>query len=361
MSVGITNSLTLLVRITKTMALSNVPFRRAVTTSVMTVAMIAAPIFTAIAQAVTLNGAGATFPAPLYERYIKEFQSKNPGTKINYQAIGSGGGIKQFVAGVVDFGGSDAAMTDEDMNKVGKGVILVPTAGGAVAVVYNAPGVSNLKLSREALAEIFAGKITKWNDPKIAKDNAGVNLPSSDIKTVVRADSSGTTFIFTNALAATSGYFNGRVGKGTAPKWTTNPLKGKGNPGVTALVKQTQGSIGYVEFAFAKSNGLTYASVQNRKGDFVAPSVETANQALAGVTFPANFRVFEGNPSDGYPITGLTWMMVYKQYDGEKSAAMKKWLRWVLTDGQQINSSLDYTRIPEATVQKVLSKVDEIK
>ncbi len=343
------------------MTLSNVPFRRAVTTSVMAVAFAAAPIFTAIAQAVTLNGAGATFPAPLYERYIREFQGKNKDIKINYQAIGSGGGIKQFVAGVVDFGGSDAAMTDDDIKKVGKGVLLVPTAGGAVAVVYNAPGVSNLKLSREALAEIFAGKITKWNDAKIAKDNAGVNLPSSEIKTVVRADSSGTTFIFTNALETISGYFKGRVGKGTAPKWTTNPLKGKGNPGVAALVKQTAGSIGYVEFSYAKSNQLSFASVQNKKGEFVAPSVESANQALANVSFPDNFRVFEGNPSDGYPITGLTWMMVYKQYDGEKSAAMKKWLRWVLTDGQQLNAGLDYTRIPEATVQKVLTKIDEIK
>jgi phosphate transport system substrate-binding protein len=343
------------------MTLSKVALRRAVTTSAMAVAFAAAPVFTAIAQAVTLNGAGATFPAPLYEKYIKEFQSKNPGTKINYQAIGSGGGIKQFVAGVVDFGGSDAAMTDEEIAKVGKGVILVPTAGGAVAVVYNLPGVSNLKLSREALPEIFAGKITKWNDPKIAKDNPGVNLPSSEIKTVVRADGSGTTFIFTNAMSTISGYFKGRVGKGTAPKWTTNPLKGKGNPGVAALVKQTQGSVGYVEYAYAKSNGLSYAQVQNKKGEFVAPSVETANQALANVSFPDNFRVFEGDPSEGYPITGLTWMMVYKQYGGDKAAAMKSWLRWVLTDGQGLNAGLQYTRIPEATVQKVLSKVDEIK
>jgi phosphate transport system substrate-binding protein len=343
------------------MTLSKVPFRRAVTTSVMAVAFAAAPVFTAIAQAVTLNGAGATFPAPLYERYIKEFQSKNSGTKINYQAIGSGGGIRQFVAGVVDFGGSDAAMTDDDIRKVGRGVILVPTAGGAVSVVYNAPGVSNLKLSREALAEIFGGRITKWNDPKIAKDNAGVNLPNADIKTVVRADSSGTTFIFTNALAAMSNYFSGRVGKGTAPKWTTNPLKGRGNPGVAALVKQTQGSIGYVEFAFAKSNNLSMAQVQNRKGDFVSPSVETANAALANVKFPDNFRVFEGNPGDGYPITGLTWMMVYRTGYGGKATAMKNWLRWVLTDGQNMNAGLDYTRIPEDVTQRALAEVDKIQ
>ena len=339
------------------MAFSTVAFRRTLTTSVVTAAIAFGPILTAIAQAVTLNGAGATFPAPLYERYIAEFQSKNPDIKVNYQAIGSGGGIKQVIAGVVDFGGSDAAMTDDDIKKVGKGVILVPTAGGAVAVVYNLPGVSNLKLSRTSLPEIFAGKITRWNDPKIVKDNPGVNLPNTEIKSVVRADGSGTTFIFTNHLSTVSPYFKGRVGFGTAPKWTTNPIKGKGNAGVAAQVSRTANSIGYVEYAYAKQNNMSVAQVQNQKGDFILPSVESANEALSTVTFPANFRVFEGDPKAGYPITGLTWMMVYKQYDPDKAAAMKKWIEWVLTDGQKLNNSLQYTSIPADTAARALQTV----
>ncbi len=345
------------------MAFSTVAFRRTLTTSVVTVAVAFAPILTAIAQAVTLNGAGATFPAPLYERYIAEFQRKNPDIKVNYQAIGSGGGIKQVIAGVVDFGGSDAAMTDDDIKKVGKGVLLVPTAGGAVAVVYNLPGVSNLKLSRTALPEIFAGRITRWNDPKIAQDNPGVNLPNAEIKSVVRADGSGTTFIFSNHLSAISPYFKGRVGVGTAPKWTTNPIKGKGNPGVAAQVSRTANSIGYVEYAYAKQNKLSVAQVQNKKGDFMMPSVESANEALSTIVFPANFRVFEGDPKSGYPITGLTWMMVYKQYDdADKSAAMKKWVEWVLTDGQAFNNGLEYTRIPTETATRALQAVkNEVK
>lgn len=344
------------------MAFSTVAFRRTFTTSVVTAAIAFGPILTAIAQAVTLNGAGATFPAPLYERYISEFQKKNPDIKVNYQAIGSGGGIKQVLAGVVDFGGSDAAMTDADIQKVGRGVILVPTAGGAVAVVYNLPGVSNLKLSRTALPGIFSGKITRWNDAQIVKDNPGVNLPNSEIKSVVRADGSGTTFIFSNHLSAVDNYFKGRVGVGTAPKWATNPIKGKGNAGVAAQVSRTANSIGYVEYAYAKQNRLSIAQVQNRKGEFMMPSVESANAALSTVTFPANFRVFEGNPQSGYPITGLTWMMVYKQYTPEKSAAMKKWVEWVLTDGQALNNGLDYTSIPSATATRALQAVrNEVK
>lgn len=344
------------------MALSTT-FRRAVTASAVTVAISFSPVLTAIAEAVTLNGAGATFPALLYERYISEFKKKNPGTTVNYQAIGSGGGIRQTIAGVVDFGASDAAMTDEDIKKVNRGIILVPTAGGAVTPIYNLPGVSNLKLSREVLPEIFAGRITRWNDAKIAKDNPGVNLPNSEIKTVVRADGSGTTFIFTNHLSSVSPYFKGRVGVGTAPKWTTNPLKGRGNPGVAALVQKTPGSIGYVEHSYAEKNKIAMAAVQNKKGEFLTPSVDSANKALSAVNFPNNFRVFEGDPSDGYPITGLTWIMVYRQYDSkEKSDAVKQWVEYVLTEGQNLNAQLGFTRIPNDVAQRALQQVrNEVK
>jgi phosphate transport system substrate-binding protein len=340
------------------MVFSATAIRRTVAASAVTAAIAFGPIFTAIAQAVSLTGAGATFPVPLYERYIAEFKKKNPDISVSYQGVGSGAGIRQVIAGVVDFGGSDAAMTDSEIGRVSRGVLLVPTAGGAVAVVYNLPGVSGLKLSRSTLPDIFAGRITRWNDPKIAADNPGANLPDSEIKTVVRADGSGTTFIFTNHLAAISGYFKGRIGVGTAPNWTTNPIKGRGNPGVAAQVKSTVGSIGYVEFAYAKQNSMATVSVQNKKGEFVTPSLAEANKAMSNVSLPDNFRVFVKDPADGYPIVGLTWMMVYKQYDGGKAEAMKKWLKWVLTDGQELNDNLDYTRLKPADAQRVLQAVE---
>lgn len=244
-----------------------------------------------------------------------------------------------------------------------RGVILVPTAGGAVSVVYNLPDVTNLKLSRKVLPGIFAGQITRWNDPQIAADNPGVNLPSSAIRTVVRADGSGTTFIFTNHLSAISGYFRGRVGVNTAPRWTTNPIRGKGNPGVAAQVAQTAGSIGYVEYSYAKQRNLQSAQVQNKRGEFLAPSLEASNEALSTVQFPANFRTFVGDPGTGYPIVGLTWIMVYKQYDSpEKSAGMKQFVEWILTDGQALNAGLDYTRIPADVATRALQTVrSEVK
>ncbi|WP_445634292.1 phosphate ABC transporter substrate-binding protein PstS [Nostoc sp. DSM 114161] len=333
---------------------------RVVATSLVTTSVALSPMFGAIAQAQTLNGAGATFPAPLYERYAREVKKKYPDLKINYQAIGSGGGIRQVTAGTVDFGGSDAAMKDDEIAKVKNGVILVPTAGGAVSVVYNIPGVSNLKLSRATLPAIFAGQISNWNDPKIKADNPGVNLPNQPIKFVVRADGSGTTFIFTNHLSAINGYFKGRVGASTTPKWTLpNVLKGKGNPGVAALVARTPGSIGYVEYAYALKNNLKSAQIQNKQGEFVAPSLQSANAALATVNFPNNYRVFVGDPAQGYPIVGLTWIMVYKQYaDASKSDAIKKWVNWVLKDGQQYNDDLNYTKIPSDVANRVLQTVN---
>ncbi len=345
------------------MVFSATVLRRAVTASAVTLAITLSPVLSAIANAESLVGAGATFPDLLYKRYIAEFQKKNSGTKVTYQAVGSGAGIRQTIAGTVDFGGSDAAMTDAQMKEgaAGKrGIILVPTAGGSVVPVYNLPGVSGLKLGRTVLPEIFAGRITKWNDPKIVKDNPGVNLPDKTIKTVVRADGSGTTFIFTNHLAAVSGYFKGRVGVGTAPKWTTDPLKGRGNAGVSASVKQTEGSIGYVEFSYAEENKLAVAEVQSRSGQWFAPSLDATNAAIAALKIPdSSFRVFDGDPTAGYPITGLTWMMVYRQYDSPaKAAAMKQWIKWVLTEGQELNSSLKFARISAADTQRVLNFVE---
>lgn len=348
------------------MASSSVAFRRTLATSALTVAFAFGPLFTAIAQAVTLNGAGATFPALLYERYIREFRKANPGITVNYQAIGSGGGIRQTIAGVVDFGGSDAAMTDAQMKEGSagqRGIILVPTAGGSVVPVFNLPGVPKLRLGRTVLPEIFAGRITRWNDPRIQKDNPGVTLPDQPIRTVVRADGSGTTFVWVNHLAAVSPYFRGRVGVGTAPKWTTNPLKGRGNAGVAAQVQKTPFSVGYVEQSYATENKLAVAEVQNRGGQWFAPSIAATNEAIAALKLPDNFRVFDGDPVSGYPITGLTWMMVYRQYPTkEKSDAVKKWVEWVLTEGQELNDDLNFARISPDDAKRVLETVrNEVK
>lgn len=335
-------------------------FRPVVATALVTTVIGFSPLLTAVAQAETLNGAGATFPAPLYERYAREVRKKHPELRVNYQAIGSGGGIRQTIAGTVDFGASDAAMKDDEIAKVKNGVILVPTAGGAVSVVYNLPGVNRLRLSRKTLPDIFSGKITNWNDAKIKADNPGVNLPNQPIRFVVRADGSGTTFIFTNHLSSISPYFKGRIRANTAPKWTLpNVLKGKGNPGVAALVARTPGSIGYVEYDYATKNNLRSAEIQNRKGEFVAPSLAAANAALSTVTFPANYRVFVGDPAQGYPIVGLTWMMIYQRYSNpSKADAIKKWINWVLRDGQQFNDDLNYTKIPQDVVNRVLQTVN---
>ncbi|MFO5494037.1 MAG: phosphate ABC transporter substrate-binding protein PstS [Cuspidothrix sp.] len=342
------------------MAFFSTILNRVVATSFITGAVALSPVLTVIAQAETLNGAGATFPAPLYERYAREVKKKHPDLKVNYQAIGSGGGIRQTINGTVDFGASDAAMKDDEIAKVKNGVILVPTAGGAVSVVYNLPGVNKLRLSRKTLPAIFSGKITNWNDAQIKADNPGVNLPNQPIKFVVRADGSGTTFIFTNHLSTIDPYFKGRIGANTAPKWTLpNALRGKGNPGVAALVARTPGAIGYVEYDYATKNKLKSAEVQNKKGEFVAPSLAAANAALSTVKFPDNYRVFVGDPGQGYPIVGLTWMMVYKKYPTPaKAEAVKKWINWVLKDGQQYNDDLNYTKIPGNVVNRVLQTVN---
>ena len=336
---------------------------RVVTSSVVAAAVVLGPIFTAVAQAESLKGAGASFPNPLYQRYAREVRKKHPSLKVNYQACGSSCGIRQTIKGTVDFGGSDAAMKNKEIKRVSRGVILVPTAGGAVSVVYNLPGVKNLKLSRKTLPLIFAGRITRWNDARIKKDNPGVKLPSKRITPVVRADGSGTTFIFTNHLATISRYFKGRVGRGKKPRWTLRRvLKGKGNAGVANLVRRTRGGIGYVNYSFAVKNKLKSAKVQNRSKQFVAPSLKAANKALASVKFPRNYRVFVGDSNKGYPIVGLTWMMVYKKYPSKvKAAAVKKWVRWVMTDGQKYNARLQYTRIPKSVVNRVLKDIKKVK
>ncbi len=337
---------------------------RIVTSSVAAVAVVLSPVFAAVAQAETLVGAGASFPAPLYQRYAREVRKTHKNLQVNYTSCGSSCGIRNFVKGTVDFGGSDAAMKDSEIAQVSRGTILVPTAGGAVSVVYNLPGVSNLKLSRTTLPLIFSGRITNWNDARIKKDNPGVNLPNRRITPVVRADGSGTTFIFTNHLSTISSYFKGRVGTSKKPSWPVRGArKGKGNSGVAALVKRTSGGIGYVNYSYARLNKLNSAMVQNRSGQFVAPSLKAANEGLSSVQFPANYRVFVGDASQGYPIVGLTWMMIYKKYpSAAKAASVKKWINWVMTTGQSFNDNLLYTSIPASVRQRVINQVNrEVK
>jgi phosphate transport system substrate-binding protein len=332
-------------------------FGRLTTLTVVAVSVLGTQL-AALAE-VTLSGAGATFPQPLYERYAREIRKAHPDLKINYQGIGSGGGIKQTIAGTVDFGASDAAMTDGEMAKVKGGVLLIPTAGGAVSVVYNLPGVKGLKLSNPVLSGIFEGKITNWNDPQIAQANKGLTLPNTAIKPTVRADGSGTSFIFTNHMSAVSPEFKSAVGASKEPKWSSGFLKGKGNPGVAGLVKQTPGSIGYVEYEFALKNGLSSASVQNGSGKYVAPSLKSANIALADVQFPENFRAFDVNSTQGYPIVGLTWLLIPKtQKDPDKAKAIKTMVKWILTTGQQLNDDLNYTSIPSSVAARAIEAVE---
>jgi len=342
---------------------------RIVTTSVAAAALALSPVLTAVAQAETLVGAGASFPNPLYQRYAREVRKTHPELQVNYTSCGSSCGIRNFIKGTVNFGGSDAAMKDKEIARVSRGTILVPTAGGAVSVVYNLPGVRNLKLSRNVVGRIFAGNITRWNDRRIQRDNPGVRLPNRRIRPVVRADGSGTTFIFTNFLSTVNPYFRGRITRGKIgglkkPRWNFKARKGKGNAGVAALVRRTRGGIGYVNYSYARLNRLKSARVQNASGQFVAPSLRTANQGLSSVDFPSNYRVFVGDSSKGYPIVGLTWMMIYKKYPtAAKAAAVKKWIKWVMSDeAQKLNGKLLYTSIPRQVRQRVINQVNrEVK
>ncbi|MEG4114160.1 MULTISPECIES: phosphate ABC transporter substrate-binding protein PstS [unclassified Microcoleus] len=322
---------------------------------VLAVAAFSLTLISSAVAAVTLNGSGATFPKPLYDRYFSQMRSANQIT-VNYEGTGSGAGIKALISGTVDFAGSDALMTAAQIAEVKRGVMAVPTAGGAVAVVYNLPGVTNLRLNNDAMKGIFEGKITRWNDAKIAGiSGQAKNLPNTPIRVAVRADSSGTTFIFSNHLQA----IGSSIKAAAQPKWPDTAVSGQGNPGVAALVKNTAGAIGYVQDTYARQNNLQTAFLQNKAGRFVDPSLAEAEKALAGETFPADFRLVEGNPNDGYPIVGLTWLLIYKQYPAAKAEAIKKMVNWVMTTGQGINKQLEYTTIPSATAQKVVQTVNQ--
>ena len=311
--------------------------------------------------AALINGAGASFPYPLYAKWFSDYQKAHPDTQINYQSIGSGGGIRQFTQKTVDFGASDAPMTDDQLKDAKAEVVHVPTVLGAVVVTYNVAGLKGLKLSGEVLGEIFQGTVTKWNDPKIQASNPGVSLPSTPILVVHRADGSGTTHIFTDYLTkASTGW---KAGAGSAVKWPTG-LGGKGNEGVTALVKQTPGAVGYVELIYAKSNNLEYAAIQNKDGQFVMPDLKSVTAAAAATKVPEDFRVSLTNASgkDSYPISGFTYLLVWKNApDAAKGAKIKEFLKWAVTDGQKTASTLHYAPLPANVASKVQQKIQGLE
>lgn len=314
--------------------------------------------------ATQLQGAGATFPAPLYQRWIAEYTKSTPDIQINYQAVGSGAGIKQFTQNLVAFGASDAAMKDEEIAAVKQGVVLIPATAGSIVLAYNLPGIQNLKLSRDAYAGIFLGKVKKWNDPAIAKANEGVKLPSTAITVCERSDGSGTTFVFTKHLSAISPEFKDQVGEGTSVTWPTG-VAGKGNDGVTALIKQTPGAIGYVEYGYAKNNKLPFADLQNKSGAFVTATTASGEATLATTQFPPDLlRAWPSDPEgkDAYPIATFTWLLLYKKYDNAPiGEAVKKFVNFGLTDGQKFAEDLGYIPLPQEVAGKCLEVLKSVQ
>lgn len=314
-----------------------------------------------------LTGAGATFPYPIYSKWFGDYASKT-GVKINYQSIGSGGGIRQLTEGTVDFGASDAPMTDAELAKAKGPILHFPTVLGAVVITYNLAGLARpLRFDGDAVAQIFAGKITRWNDSRIAALNAGAKLPAKDILVVHRSDGSGTTYIFSEYLSAVSPSWAQAPGKGKELSWPVG-LGGKGNEGVAGQVKQTPGAIGYVELAYAKQNHLPYAELQNAEGEFVAPTIESVTKAAAGASakLPPNtdYRISIVNaPGKGaYPISSFTWLLVYQtQPDAAKGKKLVDFLRWYLRNGEKSAASLDYAPLPDNMIAQLEKRLGTIQ
>jgi phosphate transport system substrate-binding protein len=312
---------------------------------------------------VKLQGAGASFPAPLYSKWFKAYGAAHQNVQVDYQSVGSGNGVKSFIDKTVDFGASDAAMSPEEIARVDVGVQLLPFTAGSIVLTYNVPGVSELKLTRKAYAGIFLGKVKKWNDPLIAKANPGAKLPDSDINVVVRADGSGTTFVFTKHLSAVSEEFAKSPGVNKMPNWAVG-TKSKGNEGVTASIKTTPGSIGYIEYGYAKSQNMPMALLENKSGEFVAPTTASGQAALAAAEFPENLIAWVPDPEakDAYPIVTYTWILAYKQYaDKSKLEALKGVLTYGLTEGQKDAEALGYLPLPAPVVDKVKAALQNIK
>ena len=313
----------------------------------------------------TLNGAGATFPNPMYSKWFSEYHKLHSDVQINYQPIGSGGGIHQVIVGTVDFGASDMPMSDDQLKEAKFKVLNIPTVMGAVVPAYNIPGVSGeVKFTPEALAGIFLGTITKWNDKAITGPNSGANFPDKDIIVVHRSDGSGTSFIWTDYLSKVSADWKSQVGSGTSVKWPRG-LGGKGNEGVAGSIRQLPGSIGYVELIYAAQNNITYGSVRNSSGNFMKASLAGVTAAAASAPkMPADFRVSITNApgKDAYPISSFTWLLIPAQSkDAAKGKILHDFLNWMVTDGQKMTTELTYAPLPDNVVQKVKEAIKEVK
>jgi phosphate transport system substrate-binding protein len=319
---------------------------------------------------VMINGAGATFPYPIYSKWFNEYRKLHGDVQINYQSIGSGGGIKQVTEGTVDFGATDGPMNEEQLqdfrNKRGFGVLHFPTVLGAVVVTYNAPGITeSLNFTPEALAGVFLGKITKWNDPAIASANPKLKLPDADIVVVHRSDGSGTTYCWTDYLSKISAEWKSKVGNGTSVQWPVG-LGGKGNEGVSGLVKQTSGAIGYVELIYAIQNSLPYASVKNSAGNYIKPDLASTTAAASGAvkSMPDDFRVSITNApgKDAYPISTFTWLLIpEKIQDSAKLKAITEFLNWMMSAGQNLAEGLSYARLPKEVIAKEMNAIAKVK
>ena len=317
------------------------------------------------ASAQSLNGAGATFPNPIYQKWFTQYSTAHSGVQINYQSLGSGAGIRQVTAGTVDFGASDGPMTNEQLSQSPRKILHIPTVLGAVVPAYNIPGVKQeLKFTPELLAGIFLGKIGNWSDPAIAKVNPGVKLPNQSIVVVHRSDGSGTTYIFTDYLSKVSSEWNSSVGKGTSVKWPVG-LGGKGNEGVAGSVRQIEGAIGYVELIYAVQNNISFGVVRNKSGNFVKATLEstTAAASAAAAKMPADYRVSITDPDgkNAYPIASFTWLLIPQQSkDANKGKVLHEFLQWMLKDGQSQVSSLSYAPLPKEVVQQLQSTINTI-
>jgi len=318
----------------------------------------------AVAQT-TLNGAGATFPYPMYSKWFSEYHKLHPDIEINYQSIGSGGGIRQVLAGTVDFGASDGPMSDAQLAQAKTKILHVPTVLGAVVPAYNIPGITGeIKFTPDAIAGIFLGKITTWNDSAITSANPGINFPSQPIIVIHRSDGSGTSFIFTDYLSKVSPEWQSQVGKGTSVKWPVG-LGGKGNEGVAGMVRQMQGSIGYIELIYAVQNKIPYGIVKNSAGDFVKASLESVTAAAGSVkSMPADFRVSITNApgKEAYPISSFTWLLIPAQSkDPAKGKILADFLNWMVDDGQKMTAELTYAPLPANVAAKVKVEIKQVK
>jgi phosphate transport system substrate-binding protein len=313
-------------------------------------------------ESVKLQGAGASFPAPLYLKWFKSYSGSKPNVQVDYQSVGSGSGVKSFIDRTVDFAASDAAMKPDEIAKVNTGVVLLPMTAGSIVLAHSLKDIPNLKLSRDAYVGIFSGKITKWNDPAIASANPDAKLPDAPINVVVRADSSGTTNVFTRHLSAVSKEFEQNVGINNMPNWPVG-TRSKGNEGITASLMTTPGSIGYIEYGYAQSQKLPMAILQNKSGNYVAPTTASAAAALASGQMPADLIAWISDPEakDAYPIVTYTWMLFYKKYDNQaKAKALRDLINYGLTDGQKESEALGYVPLPAEVVSKVKAVAETI-